>query len=143
MLHRGEYAIEEDSVAIEQTSESIWYKISGMDKEFSRGDRRITTLIVCWSFMWFFAFLIGCAYNLIVKDVNIELWKMFWYIQTLGLFAAGIIIVIWLSIGGFKDVKEMFRILGSKKRNDLDDGTVKEHRNLDEITDESEKPLSS
>ncbi len=140
MLHRGEYAIEEDSVAIEQTSESIWYKISGMDKEFSRGDKRITTLIVCWAFMWFFAFLIGCVYSLIVKDVNIELWKIFWHIQTLGLFAAGIIIVVWLSIGGFKDVKEMFRILGSKKSNDLDDGPVDVHRHLDEINDESKKP---
>ena len=43
---------------------------------------------------------------------------------------------IWFTIGGLQDLKKMFSLLKTIKRNDLDDGTVIDDHNLNEDVSE-------
>ena len=40
---------------------------------------------------------------------------------------------VWFTWGGVRDIRDLFKRLKSQKINDLDDGTVVGHQNLDEI----------
>ncbi len=40
---------------------------------------------------------------------------------------------VWFWVGGVRDLVRLFRRLKTVRRNDLDDGMVVGHRNLDEV----------
>jgi hypothetical protein len=50
-----------------------------------------------------------------------------------------IVMVVWFTWGGLKDIRELFARLRTAQRNALDDGTVAGHANLDEVA--PPKPL--
>ena len=57
-------------------------------------------------------------------DVKTESWARFWWFYIVIHFVLSVIITIWFFIGGLRDYKEMFRLLKTRKDDELDDGRV-------------------
>ncbi|MBU0479157.1 sodium:solute symporter [bacterium] len=131
MLHIGEYAVKGEHVKASDAPKSIWWKIMGISKEFSRSDKFLAGALVVWNFGWFGIFLFGTIYNLIV-DVPTDSWATFWHIWIWLQLLIGIPATIWFTWGGIRDIKRLFKRLSTIKRNDMDDGTVVHHHLLGE-----------
>ncbi|HBG78157.1 MAG TPA: sodium:solute symporter [Phycisphaerales bacterium] len=137
LLHRGEYAIKDEHTVESNKKVSRLSQMFGMGKEFSRTDRVIYILTLCWSGFWFITFLAGTAYCVIVKPFSDEVWIKWWWVFCALTGGVGIITAVWFLWGGFIDLGKLFHELRTIKRNDLDNGTVVNHHNLSEQTDTS------
>ena len=62
-------------------------------------------------------------YNL-SNDVSDESWMTYWKYQLYINIIFSFIIIIWFTIGGFIDIKKMFKSLNSSKRDHRDSGFV-------------------
>jgi len=122
MLHRGKYAIDEDTIIAKQAM-SKGFKIFGITKEFTKSDKIIYSLAYGWTFLWVIVFIIGTIINL-SSDVSNESWLTFWKYYVLINLSAAVIIVTWFIYGGTKDLKSMFHKLKTMPRDHNDDGTV-------------------
>ncbi|MEN8192888.1 MAG: sodium:solute symporter [Bacteroidota bacterium] len=122
MLHRGEYEIEDEIKVIEKVEKRGW-KIFGMGKEFTRGDKIIYIGTYAWTITWVLVFIFGTVYNL-STEVDDASWMSFWKVYIYANIGASILAIVWFTIGGIKDVKRMFKQLGSMERDTYDDGTV-------------------
>jgi SSS family solute:Na+ symporter len=63
------------------------------------------------------------AYNLLV-DTTAESWNSVWHVVVWASVALSVVITIWFTVGGLRDLRDMFRTLRTAKRVDADDGTV-------------------
>jgi len=123
MLNRGEYAIKEETKIIDEQPLKGW-KVLGTTKEFTKGDKSIYIATYAWTFAWFVVFVIGTIINL-TMDVPNSAWMAFWkYFIYIYAFTS-VIVVVWFTIGGVRDLKEMISRLKSMVRNHQDDGSVK------------------
>ena len=122
LLHRGEYAIGED-ISVKNENVVKGWRMLGMGKEFTRGDKFIYITTYVWTFVWTAVFVIGCIYNATHKVEN-EIWMAFWKIYIYANIAVSVVVIVWFSLGGFFDFKEMFHRLRTMKRDHHDDGTV-------------------
>jgi SSS family solute:Na+ symporter len=122
LLHRGQYLIKEEyQVVNAQPVRGL--RMLGMGQEFSRTDKIIYIATYVWILLWAGVFVIGTIYNL-THDVADLLWMKFWY-WYLGInIAMAIGVVVWFTIGGVRDVRALFRRLGTMQRDDQDDGFV-------------------
>ena len=57
---------------------------------------------------------------------------IFWHGFIWVFFVLTIVLTVWLGIGGFIDLKRLYKALKTVKQDDRDDGTVVGHHNLDE-----------
>jgi SSS family solute:Na+ symporter len=130
LLHRGEYAIKEEHLHRISTPPT-GIKAILPSAEFSKGDKFIYYSKMAWTIIWFGIFVIISIYNL-VYDVSDNSWAKFWGWNTFITLILSIITTVWFFIGGIYDIKDMFKILRSAKRNALDDGMVIDHKNLGE-----------
>ena len=136
MLHRGEYAAIKEQVgdAVVVSKSRVWLgRLIGIDEDFTRGDKWIAGTLFGWSLLWCVVFLAGTAWNLIAPWPD-WVWSLYWEITGIGipiLFA--VVMCVWFTWGGLKDMRDLFRRLQAQKLNPLDDGTVVNHQNLDEI----------
>lgn len=122
MLHRGKYAIKEETVIVDEVPVK-GFKMLGMGKEFTKGDKIIYLTAYTWTFLWVVVFIIGTIFNL-SGDVPDSSWITFWkYFVNINLVAS-IIVIVWFTIGGVKDFKDMLNRLKTMVRNHKDDGTV-------------------
>ena len=97
----------------------------GVTDEFTKGDKAIYFSSIFWVISWVVIFLFGVLCNWIF-EVTDDVWVKYWHFNVyLGLTLA-IGTTIWLTIGGVKDIKEMFRMLRSSGRDDNDDGMLVE-----------------
>ncbi|MDR1190701.1 MAG: hypothetical protein LBK60_03420 [Verrucomicrobiales bacterium] len=126
LLHRGQYAVEDESRAAAAKVAPKWYeKIIGMDHHFTRGDRWVTLGISGWSFLWFFVFVLGSLLYL-WKPWADETWAMYWHLTQIWLpLVIGIATAIWFTIGCVHDLKDFFRRLRAETVDATDDGTVR------------------
>jgi SSS family solute:Na+ symporter len=122
LLHRGKYLVKEEyQILNAQPVKGL--RMLGMGKEFSRSDKIIYIATYVWILLWAGIFIVGTIYNL-THDVADLTWMKFWY-WYLGInIALAIIVVFWFTIGGVRDVKALFRRLGTMERDDKDDGSV-------------------
>ena len=130
MLHRGKWQIAGDHI---QTGEckSFWWKIVGIDHEFSRRDRLLASVTIGWNLAWFGLFLLGSAASA-VYDIPETLWSTFWRIWLwLNVFLIGGGVAVWFTYGGIKDISQLFRRLSEVKEDASDDGHVS-HLDLEE-----------
>lgn len=121
LLHRGAYAIEEETRVVNPLPRR-GLRLLGMGREFTRGDRFIYLASYVWTGLWTLVFIVGTVYNLSheVSDATwIQFWKIFVYIHVI----VSVVVVVWFAIGGVKDLREMFRMLAIRQRDDTDDGT--------------------
>ena len=93
----------------------------------SRADTWITAITVVWPLAFTLLFIAGTAYAFTV-GVSAESWVVFWKYWTWLVFAAGCVIVVWFSIGGFRDLKRMYAHLEKYRADAADDGGVERQR---------------
>ncbi|HLP17649.1 MAG TPA: sodium:solute symporter [Bacteroidota bacterium] len=123
MLHRGIYAVKEDTV-IGDAVPIKGLKVLGITKEFSRGDKVIYIAAYTWTFIWITVFIIGTLINFytVVPDSS---WMAFWKSFVTINLVASLFIIIWFTIGGLRDFKDMLHRLKTMVRDHRDDGTVR------------------
>jgi solute:Na+ symporter, SSS family len=123
MLHRGEYKVAEDTI----TGDVVplkGFKMLGMTKEFTKGDRLIYILAYSWTALWTVVFLAGSYWNL-SGDISDLSWMTFWKVFVLINTVASFAILVWFAVGGTRDLRDMLKRLDSAVRNHQDDGFVK------------------
>ena len=135
MLHREKYAriiTQVGDQPIKPQGKVGWSKWIGFDGNFTRGDKIIAGSILGWTLFWFIVFVIGSIWNLIWPWPT-SAWVSYYHVVGFGLpIFFAVATGIWFTWGGVKDLRDLFRRLTSGKVNSLDDGTVVDHRNLDE-----------
>lgn len=85
--------------------------------------------------------IIGTTYAWFV-EISDEGWLAFWRVYMWLMIAICAVVTIWVAIGGIRDVRELFRLLGTIERDERDDGTVVGNVNLDEVTASDRPPTS-
>lgn len=126
LLHRGNYAIKSDKVDGDEEIVKGW-KILAPTKEFTLGDKFIYWFTTGWTAAWVVVFFVGTLFYFFVKPFTNEQWMRFWKIYTYLFLAASIIVTIWFTIGGFKNLKEMISALRHNIRDHDDTGFVEKN----------------
>lgn len=124
LLHRGKYDVKSETKVVDATP-ARGFRILGMGREFTRGDRVIFIASYVWTFTWTAIFIIGTIYNL-SHDVDDERWANFWKIYMYIQIALAIFVTVWFSIGGIRDIRRMFGKLRLMERDETDDGMIRE-----------------
>ena len=123
MLHKGEYAIEGETQVVSPEMARGW-RVMGMGKEFTRGDKVIYIAAYTWTFAWAAVFLVGTWANL-TSTIGDTSWMTFWKVFIIINTVASVFIIIWFTIGGTRDLRDMLKRLSTAVRNHQDDGFVK------------------
>jgi len=124
LLHRGRYDTAHETTVV-NAAPSRGLRMLGMGKEFTRGDRIIFIASYAQTAFWILVFIVGTVYNL-HHDVPDETWARFWKFYFLVQLVVSLFVIVWFSIGGFKDISAMLGRLRVMKR-DADDDGVAEH----------------
>jgi len=132
LLHRDD--VERASAAREAAPEPsrIW-KLFGMGREFTRGDRAIYLVTYAWTFLWLAVFTVGTILSF-TGDVSDEAWAGFWKVYVVVHLGAAAVVLVWFTIGGIKDLRAMFRDLATMKRDETDDGMIREAPGISGLT---------
>ncbi len=102
------------------------HRMFNFNREYTRGDRLIYYLNICWTMGWFVAFIIGTVWGL-TTGISDDGWMGFWKANIYLYATVASITVIWFVIGGIRDILIMIRKLKSASRDAADDGTVHKH----------------
>ncbi len=126
LLHRGVYAVDADQIEQEPRAPSripSWLRKLGFSDEFTGVDRWVTFVTLAWPLVFTAIFLMGTLYcwNVEVSD---DAWLAYWRGWTWFIFATGLTVMVWFTIGGFRNLQEMFRTLRSYQDDAHDDGQV-------------------
>jgi SSS family solute:Na+ symporter len=122
MLHRGPYAIKGETNIVEEEAVK-GLKVLGTTKEFTRSDKGVVIATYTWTAVWTIVFIIGTIYNL-TTEVKNETWMQFWKIYTWIYLGTSIIVTVWFTWGGLKNLKEMIHALRTMVRDHKDSGFV-------------------
>ncbi len=137
MLHRGPYAIEgEYKIAESAMGKRKWSlkTLIGITPEFTRSDMAISLSLFGYRIAWFIVFAVITLWNIPESWRWPESrWIAFWRVTAIWLpFVIAMVMVVWFTWGGLRDIKQLFARLRTTQRNALDDGTVVGHKNLDD-----------
>ncbi len=124
LLHRGEYAVAGESAA-DADAPRRWYEKLGFTREFTGRDRIVTYITLGWPLFWTVVFVVGTVYNLVV-DVPSTSWLSFWHCWTWFILACAVVVTTWFTIGGFRDLRDLYRLLRLRRSDVGDDGRVVE-----------------
>lgn len=101
-----------------------WFsRVFGITREFSRGDRITAYVIVGWFLFMLAVFFVGTLIGLNYKLTELA-WSRFWYVYLGLLFCITLIVTVWFTIGGIKDVVRLFAALKIQAKDYSDDGRV-------------------
>jgi SSS family solute:Na+ symporter len=141
MLHRGKYKIEEHQNT--QNSKSAVGRLGtvfGITDEFNTRDKILYISTFVWTGLWIIIFVTGTICNYIM-DIKTQPWITFWWYYTFSTLFLSAVTTLWFTLGGLIDLKKMFKLLSTIRRNDLDDGMVNGHHNLGEDTKDNKELL--
>jgi len=116
LLHRGKRNGEEIA--------SRGLKMLGMGEEFTKSDKLIYLLTYAMIAGWTLVFMIGTIFNL-THDVTDSAWARFWQVYVHIQLSISVAIVVWFTVGGARDLRDMFKRLDVMERDDADDGLVR------------------
>ncbi len=128
LLHRGPYAIAGEVEEKVGNKVGRWWKAMGVTTEFSRRDKLLYLLTWGWNLAWLGVFASGTVFFLTrqVADGNWsrwdQLWLGFWYSKIWIELGVAVIVIIWFTLGGIRDVKHLLANLSQKETDDSDDG---------------------
>jgi SSS family solute:Na+ symporter len=122
LLHRGAHAVAGDVTPREARPPTWWEKL-GFSREFTGADRIITYISVGWPLFWTAVFIVGAVYSLTV-DVPATAWARFWHGWTWFILACAVLVTAWFTIGGLRDLRDLFRLMRSRRADAADDGRV-------------------
>ena len=137
MLHRGQYAIKGEHVG-EVVLPPTGLKALIPSKEFTRLDKVLYFGLMAWCVIFFAIFLCVTIYHFIWGTTE-GWWIKYWTFWTRLIVVLSTGTIIWLAIGGLRDMRDLFRILKTAKRNIADDGRVVGHHSLADETLEKDK----
>ncbi len=129
MLYRGKYAIEKPQAIQPDLPVRGWRALIGMGNEFTFKDKVLYVGSIAWTLLLISIFIIGTIYNYLTEVRN-EIWIIFWKYYVWAMIGLSAVTTIWFTIGGLLDLKKMFKMLKIIKRDDLDDGSVKDQNKL-------------
>ena len=112
-------------------SPSTFFRLMGLTDEFTKSDRVIFFATIGWTVVCFAVFLIFTLGHFSFS-LSVTGWLKMWQFYVMLMFVVGILITVWLSIGGVRDTFLLFRKLRETKRNYEDDGRVVNGRNTGE-----------
>jgi len=122
LLHRGRHAVAgESSTSIAEAR--TWLEKLGIDREFTRRDRWVAYISIGWPVIWSALFIAITIWNL-VADVPDSWWLNFWRIWTWVFSGGALAVTLWFTIGGFFDLRYLFRHLRTIRPDASDDGRV-------------------
>jgi solute:Na+ symporter, SSS family len=130
MLHRGIYNLDHDKKERLQWSfRTVFNKLLGVTKEYTTGDKVIAWAFFLYSFIWGFVitFIAVIIWN-VFSPWPLKWWGTYFFVVYLvipGIMAA--ISTFWFGIGGFIDLRRLFRDLKARAGNPLDNGQVDGH----------------
>ena len=133
MLHRGKYRTQDDK---NDVAEAKGLASLGFRRNMPWKDKSIFLAVGSWFAVWLVVFIIFTIYQLTV-GMSDAAWSKFWQVYIYAQYVLVIIVTVWFLIGGLKDCRRMFADLAAKERNDLDDGMVVDHHNLEDEPDHS------
>jgi SSS family solute:Na+ symporter len=122
LLHRGPYAIPGETVDAGDAPKRWWERL-GFTREFTGTDRIVTYVTLGWPLVWTVIFVVGTVYNLLA-DVPDQSWLKYWHGWTWFILACAVLVTIWFTIGGFRDLRDLYRLLRLRRDNPTDDGRV-------------------
>jgi SSS family solute:Na+ symporter len=127
LLHRGKYSIASDHSKKEQLPPTGIKAIIGITDEFTKWDKFIFYASIIWSMFWVSLFVIFTVYALLPDTkLGVDFWAGFWHFKIWLMFLVGIVVTVWLTVGGIKDSIVMFRILKDSGRDLEDDGVIRQ-----------------
>lgn len=135
MLNRGRWRIEGDA-SIDAAPTTFLEKL-GMDSQFKGSDRAVTLVTLAWPLVFTILFLVGTAYALWRKanddPISPSSWSTWWFWWTWLILGTSVIVVVWFTSGGIRDVVRMVRVLRARRVDVRDDGRVIDGVNADEV----------
>lgn len=125
LLHRGEYAIEEDQVETRKKKNTFdWAKLIGITDKFSTIDRGITIGVFGWSMFWVVVMIIGTLWNMMAPWSS-QVWSSFWWWSAIMLpLGMSVVTTLWFTFGVMKDLRRFFAALQGERVDVHDDGSV-------------------
>lgn len=133
ILRRGRFAVKGDHLGVE-TAPVRGLRMLYMGKEFTRGDKIIYIASYINTFFWFAVFVVGTVLNL-TREVSNGEWMRFWSFFLAVNIGLAVIVVVWFTIGGLKNLREMLAVLRTRTLDHEDDGRV---RHEEFVKDEAE-----
>lgn len=124
LLHRGQYSDHAKEKSGNEVPAKGW-KVLAWTKEFTRGDKIIYAVTIGWTLLWVLVFIAGTIYNFVVRPIETSTWMEFWKVYTYIFLGVSIVVTIWFTIGGIKNLREMISALRHNMRDHSDDGFVK------------------
>lgn len=122
LLHRGEYAMEGESALSIRDARGFWERL-GFSKEFKGTDRAVTFVTLSWPLFWSIVFFSVLAYRS-TRKIAPESWLAYWHVWMWIVLIAGAIVTCWFTIGGFRDLGQLYRMLRTRRADPTDDGFV-------------------
>ncbi len=129
LLNRGQYAVKNDHVQV-QKKISLIRKLTGIDHEFTTGDKFIAAAGATYILGWSIVAWGGTFINLVIP-IPETFWPKWWGGVTVFLVVCSIATSIWFFLGGMRDLRIFFNGLKTMKRDENDDGTVSKEIQID------------
>lgn len=136
MLHRGAYRREDDRSPIVAPALGQGWKrvVLGFDDQFTRGDRALSASVFVYSMGLFAVWLAVVAWNTLVGRFSGEAWATYFLVMNVGVgLAVGAVTLVWFTVGGARDLRQLFTRLKTLQRDAHDDGRVIGHANADDV----------
>ncbi len=124
LLHRGKYASAGET-ATSFRDATTWLQRLGFTRDFTGTDRVITYITVGWPLVWTVIFIVGTGYCL-TYGASAAAWMTYWRWWTWFILACGVVVTVWFTIGGVRDMRRLYRELGTRRIDTTDDGRVAE-----------------
>lgn len=120
---------------------SLFRRLVGIDNDFAKSDRSIAYFVFWFSLSMFgmVLFMLGWQFGLprliVLFGGSPETaealrlgkhgWAVMWlWIKLIIPMLIALVTLVWFSVGGIKDMKDFFRIMKTRERDEHDDGTV-------------------
>jgi SSS family solute:Na+ symporter len=129
LLHRGPYEIAGETEAGSDTVSRRWRSL-GVTGEFGFRDKFLYLLTWGWNVAWVLIFAVATIFFLTRKIEGSDWscydswWLSFWHTKIWIELAVAVVVIVWFTIGGVRDVKALLKTLSQKERDDADDGFV-------------------
>ncbi|MFH1571711.1 MAG: hypothetical protein ABIL09_27220 [Gemmatimonadota bacterium] len=134
LLHRGRYAVAADAAVADAAPPPTGLKaLLGVSPEFTRTDRILYFATMGWSLFWIAVFVVLLVVNLVQVQSD-RFWFTYWKWTLMLHLGLGFVTVVWFSIGGAGDIRDIVRRLSTLQRNDADDGRVADGHNVGETS---------